>query len=142
MAEKKVNPRVVWTVSILLAFLFTVNGVLLIVRPPQVGSPLAGSTQPLHPLVLALGVAFCLGSVLLLVPRTAWIGASLLAVLLVGVIGVWLVQGAVIPTVMPALLVISLGSLAYIRRPGGAYSSGEGSVTTPTAGVVQGQSRG
>jgi hypothetical protein len=112
MAEKKVNPRVVWTVSILLALLFALNGVLLILRPQLFGNQRSGSTQTGEAPFVGLGVAFCLGSVLLLVPRTAWIGASLLAVILVGVIGVWLFQGAAIQTVMPALFVVSLGTLA------------------------------
>jgi hypothetical protein len=139
MAEKKVSPRLVWTMSIILALLFALNGVLLIVRPAQFGSPLAGSTQSTDPIVLALGVAFCIGSLLLVVPRTAWIGASLLAVLLVGVIGVWLFQGATIQTVIPALFVVSLVTLAYVRRPGGEFSCKEEQGTAPAPVAVGSQ---
>jgi hypothetical protein len=117
MAEKIVNPRMIWTVSILLAGLFAAFGVWKVLYPDGLGAPSAGDGSRL--LARGLGAAFLLGAVLLLVPRLAWVGAAALAVILLGVIGVWLVQGAVSQTVIPALFVVSLVTLAYIRRPAG-----------------------
>ena len=84
MAEKQVNPRLIWTASVVLALLSGAIGVLLLVKPQQMGGPNASEQQLV--LLRALGAAFCVGAFLVLVPRVAWLGALLLAVLLVGVI--------------------------------------------------------
>jgi hypothetical protein len=112
MAKKQVNPRLIWTVTILLTLLFGGIGVLLLVNPKQFA---------LHddqlPYFRGLGASLCVGAVLLLVPRVAWVGALLLAVILLGLIGVSIYQGQMSQTVVPALFLVSVGTLAYIRRP-------------------------
>jgi hypothetical protein len=109
MAEKQVNARLVWTVSILLAVLFGGIGVLLLVYPKQSVGQHFGEDQ--LPLIRLVGAVLCVGSVLLLVPQTAWIGALLLACILLGVIGLSLYQRQPYEAAVPALF------LAYIRRP-------------------------
>jgi hypothetical protein len=115
MAEKQVNLRLVWTVSVLLALLFGSIGVLLLVYPKQFIGQHFGEDS--FPLVRLVGAVLCVGSILLLVPRTAWIGAVLLAVILLGIIGLALYQRQPYEAVVPALFLVSVGSLAYIRRP-------------------------
>jgi hypothetical protein len=123
MAEKKVNPRVVWTVSIFLAVLFGGYGALLLVNGQVLSGQPGNHAQSPDYSLMALGIAFVVGAVLLLVPRVAWTGALLLGAALIGVIGVSLAQGNVVQAVIPALCVVSLGTLAYIRRPGGVFST-------------------
>jgi hypothetical protein len=115
MAEKQVNARLVWTVSILLAVLFGGIGVLLLVYPKQSVGQHFGEDQ--LPLIRLVGAVLCVGSVLLLVPQTAWIGALLLACILLGVIGLSLYQRQPYEAAVPALFLVSVASLAYIRRP-------------------------
>jgi hypothetical protein len=69
------------------------------------------------PYLRGLGAALCVGAVLLLVPRVAWVGAMLLAVILVGLMGVWAYVGDWSQLVVPAMFLVSVASLAYIRRP-------------------------
>ena len=136
MAAKQINPRLIWTVSILLALIFLAIGVVMVLKPEQTGSQPANAAQT-PPLVLkALGVALCLGAVLLLVPRVAWVGAVLLGLILIGVIGLWVFQGDGMQTLIPALLLISVGTLAYIRRPGRPSATPprpEGAAVNPAA---------
>jgi hypothetical protein len=115
MAEKQINPRMVWTVSILLALLFGSIGVLLLVYPKQFIGQHFGEDS--FPIVRLVGAVLCVATILLLVPRTAWIGAVLLAVILLGIIGLALYQRQPYEAVVPALFLVSVGSLAYIRRP-------------------------
>jgi hypothetical protein len=118
MAAKQVNPRVIWTVSMLLALLFAVVGVLLLLKP-QAADQVPGVDKATGLLLVrAIAAVICLGAVLLLVPRLAWIGALLLGIILIGVIGAYATSGALLPTVIPILILISLGTLGYARRPG------------------------
>jgi hypothetical protein len=123
MAEKKANPHVVWAVSILLALVFAGLGVLLFLKPQPLFNQSVNGRQLADYYLTGLGVVFCSGAVLLLVPRLAWIGALLLAVVLSGIIGVSVVHGSMSQIVIPGLLVVSLVTLAYIRRPGGVFST-------------------
>jgi hypothetical protein len=115
MAEKQVSPRLIWTASFLLALMFGSLGVLLLGKPQQVAGPNGSENQFL--LLRALGAAFCVGAFLVLVPRVAWVGALLLAALLVGVIGWSTYVGRYTETIIPALFLVSVTALAYIRRP-------------------------
>jgi hypothetical protein len=117
MAEKQINTRLIVTVSVLLALLFGAIGVMLLINPKQFVVPRADPEQITLFLLRGLGAAFCVGAFLLLVPRVAWVGAVVLAVVLIGVICKWAIQGDVQQTIIPALFLVSLASLAYVRRP-------------------------
>jgi hypothetical protein len=118
MAAKQVNPRVIWTVSILLALLFAVIGILLLLKP-QAADQVPGVDKATGLIVVrAIAAVIFLGAVLLLVPRLAWIGALLLGIILIGVTMAYAASGALLPTVIPILILISLGTLGYARRPG------------------------
>jgi hypothetical protein len=130
MAEKQVNPRLIWTASVVLALLSGAIGVLLLVKPQQMGGPNASEQQLV--LLRALGAAFCVGAFLVLVPRVAWLGALLLAVLLVGVIAWSIFGGRYSETIIPALFLVSATALAYIRRPRGPLTEAPKQAALPT----------
>jgi hypothetical protein len=118
MAAKQVNPQVIWTVSILLALLFAGVGILLLLIPQAADQVPAVDKATGLLLIRAIAAVICVGAVLLLVPRLAWIGALLLGIILIGIIVVYATSGALLPTVIPILILISLGTLGYARRPG------------------------
>ncbi len=123
MADKKVNPGLVWTVSIVIALLFGSLGILVILRPERFAEdPMPDAVR------IGLGAVFCLGAGLLLIPRVTWVGALLLATTLVGVSGVSAYHHQFQQTVIPLMFTVSLGTLAYIRRPG---AQGSASPTIP-----------
>lgn len=68
-----------------------------------------------------VGAAELIGGVLLLAslfyPRAGWLGASLLAVIMVGAVVTLLRAHQLVGAAFPALLFISLSSLAYYRFP-------------------------
>jgi hypothetical protein len=132
MAAKQVNPRVIWTVSILLALLFAGVGILLLLKPQVPGVDKGTGLL----LVRAIAVVVCLGAVLLLVPRLAWIGALLLGILLSGVIVAYAASGALLPTVIPILILISLGTLGYTRRPGAVPAAAAKKDTVALSAVI------
>src|SRR5579862_3693197 len=115
-AKKPISPNIVWTVSILLAVLFGGFGVFKIVDPQLGTAPVQNPMPDLYRWLL--GGAFCVGAVLLLVPRFAWIGALWLVLLLGGACVWFLSQGQLAGIVIPLLFIVSLGTLAYVRRPG------------------------
>jgi hypothetical protein len=134
MAAKQVNPRVIWTVSVLLALLFAAVGILLLLKP-QAADPFPGVDKVTWLLVVrAIAAVIFLGAVLLLVPRLAWIGALLLGIVLIAVTGSYIASGAWMPTVIPILILISLSTLGYIRRPGAVPPAGKqpDAVTPPS----------
>ncbi len=123
MAAKQVNPRVIWTVSILLALVFAVAGIVLLLKPQAV-DPAPGADRVTWLLVVrVIAPVICVGAVLLLVPRLAWIGALLLGIILIAMIGSYIASGAWMPTVIPSLILISLGTLGFVRRPGAAAAA-------------------
>jgi hypothetical protein len=118
MAAKQANPKVIWTVSIVLALLFAILAILLLLRP-QAADQFPGVDKVTWLLVVrAIAAIVFLGAVLLLVPRLAWIGALLLGIILIAVTASYIASGEWMPTVIPILVLISLGTLGFIRRPG------------------------
>jgi hypothetical protein len=124
----------IWVVSVLLALLFGAVGAVLLVNPKQsVGQHVA---EDYFVYLRGLGAALCVGAFLVLVPRVAWAGALLLALILAGVIGLLAFLGRYSETIIPALFLVSVTALAYIRRPRSpapAPPKGESLTTSPPA---------
>ena len=64
-----------------------------------------------------IGVVEVVGGILLLVRRVAWVGAVMLALLMVGAVTTTLRHEGAGAALMPALLLTSLTSLTYYRFP-------------------------
>jgi hypothetical protein len=123
MAAKQADPRVIWTASIVLALLFAGFGAqLVLMEKPEDAVHIPSVDRATGSLLVrGIGFAMCLGAVLLLVPRLTWIGSVLLSAVLLGFVAIALTSGAPLQAAIPAMILISLGTLGYIRRPGGAH---------------------
>ena len=114
MADKKTNSTVVWVVTVLLAALFVWIG-LSMLGGEQWASDFQRWGYPtwLCPMIGVLTIA---AAASLFVRRVAWVGAGTLAALMAIAVVTTLrhERGAAL---MPALLLMSLTSLAYHRYP-------------------------
>jgi uncharacterized membrane protein YphA (DoxX/SURF4 family) len=104
-----------WVLSVLLAALFLMAGSMKFVAAEQASAQFAGLGYPdwFRVLIGAIEVG---GGLLLLVPRTAFYAAAVLAVVMLGAVYTVLSAGwaqAVVPAVVFILLVI----VGYARRP-------------------------
>lgn len=111
-----VRPIVLWTASILLGLMFVLSGATKFMVP-TVPEKFAqwGYPSGFHFVVGGLEV---LGGLLLLVPRTAFSAAVLLAVLMAGAVYTHLVPDqSPASAILPATFLIALVTLALARRP-------------------------
>jgi hypothetical protein len=115
MADKKPNPTVVWVVTVLLAALFGWIG-LSMLGGEQWPSDFQRWGYPtwLCPVIGALTIA---AAASLFVRRVAWVGAGTLAALMAIAVVATLRHERGAAALMPALLLMSLTSLAYHRYP-------------------------
>lgn len=115
MAEKKGGSAAVVIATILLALLFLFAGYQTL-EAETAKSPFAKWGYP-DWVRTSVGVVMIAAGALLLWPKTSWIAAATLAALMIAA-GVTLAfQEKKYGAIMPALLFVSLSSLAYHRFP-------------------------
>jgi uncharacterized membrane protein YphA (DoxX/SURF4 family) len=103
-------------VAVLLALIFIALGAVRFYNAEEVGKQFALWGYPSW-FVLVVGAVEIAMGLLILYPRTSWIGAAVLAVLMVGAVATHLIHGQKTAALMPGLLCVSLMSLAYHRFP-------------------------
>jgi putative oxidoreductase len=105
-----------WALSILCASLFLFAGVDKFVHFENYVNMFAemGYAQWF---VVVIGVLEMTGAFLLLVPRVAWVGAGLLAVIMVGAVVTVLRAGKGLEAIVPAVVFVILVLIAYARWP-------------------------
>ncbi len=114
MAEKKTNPAAVWATTLFLAAVFLLAGWTMVTGNA------AWDRYQVHYadwFLKTVGIIAIASALLLLIPKTAWIGASMLAVLMVGALVTELLHGQPMTAVFWGLFLISLSALAYYRFP-------------------------
>lgn len=115
MADKQKNSTVVWVVTVLLAVLFVWIG-LTMLGGDQWSSDFQRWGYPTW-LCPVIGVLAIVAAALLLVRRVAWVGAGTLAALMAVAVVTTLRHERGGAALMPALLLMSLTSLAYHHFP-------------------------
>jgi putative oxidoreductase len=102
-----------WTLQILLAFLFAVQGLVKLMGSPNWIARFNRWGYP-HHFYLVVGAAELAGAGLLLVPKSAKFGALLLSVVMIGAAGTHLLHNE--PQVMTTLVLLALlGAVFYLR---------------------------
>jgi len=106
----------IWLPTVVLGLLFIMQGVMKL----QPGSPWIGMFERFgYPAGsrLLIGAAELAGGIALFVPAVAGLGALVLAVVMLGAAATHLVMGETINTGFTLVLAITLGALAWVRRP-------------------------
>jgi uncharacterized membrane protein YphA (DoxX/SURF4 family) len=111
-----VKTIVVWALSILCASQFLFAGSFKFIYFEESTKQFADFGYAQWFLVL-IGVLEVCGAFLLLVPRVAWIGAGLLAVIMVGAVVTLLRAGKGVEAFIPAVVFLVLLLIAYARWP-------------------------
>ena len=102
-----------WTLQILLALLFAVQGVIKLMSSPVWIARFARWGYP-HNFYLVVGVAELAGAILLLIPRLVRFGALLLAVVMFGAAATHLLHHE--PQIVTTLILLALlGTVFYLR---------------------------
>jgi hypothetical protein len=117
-AKKPVSPAILWTMSIVFAVLFGSYGLVLVFNPFGQSAPSSHLGEGSELYRLLVGAPLCVGAILLVLPRMAWIGATLLALTCAVEAGRNIYIGHAAAALIPALFIISLATLAWVRRPG------------------------
>jgi putative oxidoreductase len=104
---------VCWTLQILLAFLFAVQGVVKLMGSPSWIARFNRWGYP-HDFYLVVGLAELAGAALLLIPKLSKFGAVLLSVIMIGAAGTHLLHHE--PQVATTLILLALlGTLFCLR---------------------------
>jgi uncharacterized membrane protein YphA (DoxX/SURF4 family) len=111
-----VKTIVVWALSVLCASVFLFAGSIKFVHFEDFTKQFAemGYAQWF---VVVIGVLEISGAFVLLVPRVAWIGAGLLAVIMIGAVISLLRIDKSLDAIAPAVIFLFLGLIAYARWP-------------------------
>jgi uncharacterized membrane protein YphA (DoxX/SURF4 family) len=110
-----VRAVVVWVLSVLVAALFAFAGAAKFFVPEMAAKFHEwGYPDWFHYVV---GAAELGGAVLLLVPRAAWIGAAVLALIMAGAVWTLVTHNQAEQVPVPAVTLVVLLVLVYLRRP-------------------------
>jgi len=107
---------IVWTISVLLAAFFLLVGALKLSNPSGIAGGLSRWPNPALLYLLARAVEIT-GAVTLLIPRWASVGAVGLAAMMAGIVGKHLMRNEPTATIVPIVLLVLLGIVAYAREP-------------------------
>jgi putative oxidoreductase len=108
---------VIWLPTVLLSVLFLMQGLMKLTGMEVWVERFREYGYPEH-FYLVAGVLELGGALLLFVPRTAWIGASTLGVVMLAAAGSHLLQGETFNAFFTLTLASIFGVIAYARRPG------------------------
>ena len=103
-----------WVLQVLLAVLFTIQGVLKLASSPHWVSRFRGWGYPDH-FYFVVGLAELVGAILLLIPRLTRWGAALLIVVMIGATATHAIHHE--PQVVTTVVIIALLSIVvFLRR--------------------------
>lgn len=112
----RVQKRILWSVTILLAVAFLIFGILKLTGAEPLAAKFTKWGYPTW-FRLVVGVAEISGAVLLLLPRTTVLGSVGLGLLMVGAVFTHLKVGEGLQAIPALVLLTLLAAVSYARRP-------------------------
>ena len=116
MDRQRIKNSLAWVLSVLLALVFTIAALpkilgaqVWVVKFMKWGYP--------NWLPFAIGLLELLGGILVLIPRVAKYGASVLGVVMVGAAYTHLANGEGLQVLRPVMVLLLLGITVWLRRP-------------------------